>query len=339
LGIRSFLVNEEYQDPLVLIQFDGYRDSVLFDLGYMFPLKLRDIQRIDSIFVSHTHFDHFMGFDHFLRLSMEQDRTIELYGPANFIAQVVSKLGGYTWNLCESIDLNFHVYETGRETIRDAVLRGRDAYALRDIRERERGNVIVETELYVVKAAILNHKIPVMAYSVEERDALKVRKEELDKMGLKPGPWLRDLKERFPTPADNMEEVLIEGNNYRRAILESQLLELRKGKKISYIVDTIFNEETHRDAVQLVMGSDELYCEMAYLSSDESKAQENYHLTATQAAVIARDASVERLLPLHFSKRYEKRYQELVVEARNIFPNVEKAIKYHDREIYTNQHN
>jgi len=318
---------------MVLIQFDGYRDSVLFDLGYMFPLKLRDIQRIDSIFVSHTHFDHFMGFDHFLRLSMEQDRVIGLYGPKNFIAQVVSKLGGYTWNLCESIDLDFHIHEIARETVRDAVLRGRDAYALREIHERDREDVIAETELYIVKTAILNHKIPVMAYSVEERDTLKVRKDDLDKMGLKPGPWLRDLKDRFPTPADNMEEVNIEGNNYRRAVLESQLLELRKGRKISYIVDTIFCEETYRDAVDLVTGSDELYCEMAYLSPDQSKAQENYHLTAAQAAVIARDASVKRLLPIHFSKRYEKRYHELIAEARSIFPNVEKAVKYHDREV------
>jgi len=333
LGIRSYLVNEEYQDPLVLLQFDGYRDSILFDLGYMFPLKLRDIQRIDSIFVSHTHFDHFMGFDHFLRLSMEQDRTVELYGPSDFIAQVASKLGGYTWNLCESIKLDFHVFEVGKETIKDAVLMGREAYALRNIRERERSDVIAETDLYVVKTAILNHRIPVLAYSVEERNALKVRKEELDKMGLKPGPWLRDLKEQFPTPVENVEEIFIDGKSYRRAILESQLLELRKGKKISYIVDTIFCEETSRDAVQLVNGSDELYCEMAYLSLDESKALENYHLTASQAAMIARDASVKKLMPLHFSKRYEKRYQELIIEARKVFPHVEKAFRYYDREI------
>jgi len=316
----------------VLIQFDGYRESILFDMGYMFPLKLRDIQRIDSIFVSHTHFDHFMGFDHFLRLSMEQDRTVSLYGPVNFIAQVASKLGGYTWNLCSSITFDFHVYETGESTVKDTVLRGRDAYALRDIRERERTGIVAETDLCVVRTAVLNHKIPVMAYSVEERDSLKVRKDELDRAGLRPGPWLRELKERFPTPSGSSEELCIEGRIYSRVALETALLELKKGRKISYIVDTVFNEETHRNAVQLVTGSDELYCEMAYLSEDESKAAENCHLTAAQAAVIAKDASVKKLLPLHFSKRYEKRYQELVVEARKIFPCVERAVRYHDRE-------
>jgi len=67
---------------------------------------------------------------------------------------------------------------------------------------------------------------------------------------------------------------------------------------------------------------------MAYLSSENDKALANYHLTASQAALLAKEGSVKKLHPLHFSKRYDKRYYELAEEGRAIFPGVEKAPRY-----------
>jgi len=87
--MHSRLVNELYQDPLLYTWFDDISDRLLFDCGYMFGLAARDIQKISSIYVSHTHFDHFMGFDHLLRMCIEQDREIEIHGPADFINQVM----------------------------------------------------------------------------------------------------------------------------------------------------------------------------------------------------------------------------------------------------------
>jgi ribonuclease Z len=329
LSIRSSLVNEEYQDPVVFVGFDGQRDALLLDCGYIFPLKLRDIQRLTSIFVSHTHFDHFMGFDQFLRVSMEQSRQVEIYGPAGFIAQVAHKLGGYSWNLCENIELDFAAREIVEGSMKEAILTGRQAYELGEIRELPISEgIIKDHELYQVKVAILDHRIPSLAYSVQEKDMVRVRKEELKKLGVEPGPWIRDLKEGAPTPSGSDLELEVEGKTFKRAFLETHLLEEKKGRKISYIVDTIFNKKTAKAALGLIKGSDELYCEMAYLSGEKDKALQNYHLTARQAATLARDGGVKKLFPVHFSKRYDKRYQELIEEAREIFPAVERAPRY-----------
>ncbi len=167
LGIQYFQVNEDYQDPVVFLYFDGIKDAILFDCGYLFPLRLRDLQRISSIYVSHTHFDHFMGFDQFLRVNMEQDRQVRMFGPCHFIEQVYHKLKGYTWNLCESIKLDFLVRELEGDRYREALLVGKEAYELRHIEEKPlSSDCITENDIYRVRFAILDHRIPTLAFSL-----------------------------------------------------------------------------------------------------------------------------------------------------------------------------
>lgn len=329
MGIRSSAVNEEYQDPVVFIQFDGYRDAILFDCGYIFSLRLRDIQRVCSIFVSHTHFDHFMGFDQFLRMNLEQDRTVELYGPAHFIRQVACKLGGYTWNLCEGIKLDFLVRELTEDTIKESLLKGKEAYELKgETAYPLAGGCIKDEPLYTVSAAVLDHRTPSLAFSIEEKNVMRVRKEELERFGLEPGPWLKELKEKSPSAAECRDEVVVGNKRFRRIDLEKMLLEEKRGKKISFVVDTIFNKVTAKKIKALIRESDEFYCEMSYLTSEKEKAMQNFHLTAKQAAILAHEAGVKKLIPIHFSKRYDKRYDELIEEARAVFPHVERSVRY-----------
>lgn len=315
-----------------MMQFDGYRDTILFDCGYFFSLRLRDLQRINMIFVSHTHFDHFMGFDHFLRVNMEQDKTVELFGPASFIDQVACKLGGYTWNLCENLKLDFKVNEISEKMQTSTTLIGKEAYKLKDRQISESGEFIKNDEKFTVRSSILDHKTPTLAFSIEEKNTLSVKKEEIDRMGLSPGPWIKDLKNTAIREAEEGkladEEIIINDKTYNRKYLQDILLEVRKGKKISYVVDTIFNKITAKKIISLVRGSDEFYCEMSYLSSEKDKARENYHLTAKQAAILAKEAEVKKLIPIHFSKRYDKRYDELIKEAEKEFPFIDRGVRY-----------
>src|SRR6266508_6545482 len=62
------LVNGRYGDPTVYVETLFKTHSVLFDLGEIASLSPRKIRRVDHIFVSHAHIDHFVGFDHLLRL-------------------------------------------------------------------------------------------------------------------------------------------------------------------------------------------------------------------------------------------------------------------------------
>jgi ribonuclease BN (tRNA processing enzyme) len=73
------LVNGRYGDPTVYVETLFKTHSVLFDLGEIASLSPRKIRRVDQIFVSHAHIDHFIGFDHLLRLLVGFEKTVHLY--------------------------------------------------------------------------------------------------------------------------------------------------------------------------------------------------------------------------------------------------------------------
>ena len=84
-------------------------DALLFDIGDISRLPTRKLLRISDVFVSHTHMDHFAGFDHLLRVCLGRDTGVRMYGPPDFIEQVGHKLHAYTWNLVENYAADFTV--------------------------------------------------------------------------------------------------------------------------------------------------------------------------------------------------------------------------------------
>jgi len=96
---QAELVNRAFGDPGVYLDLKFERRALLFDLGDISALPTRKLLRISDVFVSHTHMDHFSGFDHLLRVCVGRDSGVNLYGPARFIAQLEHKLAAYTWNL------------------------------------------------------------------------------------------------------------------------------------------------------------------------------------------------------------------------------------------------
>ena len=93
--LHPALVNGRTGDPALYIETLFERRALQFDLGDIAALSPRKVQRLDHIFVSHTHIDHFIGFDRLLRLLVGREKTVSLYGPDGFIDQVAHKLAGY----------------------------------------------------------------------------------------------------------------------------------------------------------------------------------------------------------------------------------------------------
>ena len=111
--LHASLINGRSGDPVLWIETLFERRAILFDLGDIAALPPRKIHRLEHVFVSHTHIDHFIGFDQMLRVLVGRDKTINLYGPAGIVTQVERKLTAYCWNLVGSYacDLVFRVSE------------------------------------------------------------------------------------------------------------------------------------------------------------------------------------------------------------------------------------
>src|ERR1700758_1333638 len=107
------LVNGRYGDPTGYVETLFVKRSLLFDIGAIYSLSPREIRRIDTVFVSHEHVDHFVGFDHLLRLLVGHEKSVQLFGPPGFTERVFHKLQAYRWNLVETYpsDLVFAVSE------------------------------------------------------------------------------------------------------------------------------------------------------------------------------------------------------------------------------------
>ena len=77
----------------------------------------------------------------------------------------------------------------------------------------------------------------------------------------------------------------------------------------------------NNNAIKLAKNSDILICESTYASDKEELAKERKHLTAKQAATIAKKAKVKKLILIHMSQRYEKSIKPIIQEAKKVFKN------------------
>src|SRR6185295_9382249 len=196
--VHPRLVNDPFGDPGLYVDFLFERRALLFDLGDLSPLPARQILKVTHAFVSHTHMDHFAGFDTLLRLFLGRDRLLHLFGPPGFLDRVEHKLAGYTWNLVANYDNDFVVRATevspdgGAES---AELRSRTGFR-REIVEPPSlpPGVILDEEAFQVRVAFLDHQILCLAFALEEKFHVNVWKVGLEELGLPTGPWLRDLK-------------------------------------------------------------------------------------------------------------------------------------------------
>ena len=95
---------------------------------------------------------------------------------------------------------------------------------------------------------------------------------------------------------------------------------VRKGDSVAIVIDTRFCQQ----AIDIARDARLLLCESTYLESERDLAWAHYHLTAKQAATIAKEANVQQLVLTHYSARYPFA-QDFEREAREVFPNSSAA--------------
>ncbi len=176
------------------------------------------------------------------------------------------------------------------------------------VHELESGTLL-ETKDFKLSCLPMSHGIPSLAYSFEIKDKRRLNKSKLRKLKLPNSPLLKKLAEG--------KDIII--NN--KKIKASQVSYLEKGRKITIILDTKYNENT----IKLAKNSDILISEASFSKDEEKTASEYLHLTASQAAVIAKKARCTHLILTHISQRYEHNPNKLLKEAKAIFKNTTLA--------------
>ncbi|WP_406307872.1 ribonuclease Z [Streptomyces griseoaurantiacus] len=143
--------------------------------------------------------------------------------------------------------------------------------------------VLARTPAYTLEAHRLDHPVESYGYRLVEPDGRRMLPERLASHGIA-GPDIGRIQREGSLGGVPLEAVSEE----------------RRGQRFAFVMDTRLCEGVH----VLAEGCDLLVIESTFLDEDEHLATEHGHLTAGQAARVARDAGVRHLVLTHFSQRY-----------------------------------
>ncbi|MBX3160464.1 MAG: ribonuclease Z [Deltaproteobacteria bacterium] len=163
---------------------------------------------------------------------------------------------------------------------------------------------VERTPAWTLRAVALDHEgVDCYGYRLEEAPQRQMLPDKLAELGIK-GPAVGRLA------ATGSIEV---GG---RTVTVDEVSRVRPGQVVAFVMDTRVCD----GALELARGADMLVCESTYLTADADKARDHGHMTASDAATIARDAGAGLLVLTHFSQRYQET-EPFVAEAAAIFPN------------------
>lgn len=166
----------------------------------------------------------------------------------------------------------------------------------------DKPGVIDEDDVFRIEAYALDHGVENFAYRIIEKDVRRFEKEKLQKAGVV-GPLVRKLQ------ADGF--VVVGG----KKVLIDDVSYFQKGDVFAIVIDTI----PCPGALQAAQGATIFLCESTYLKEHAHLAKEYLHMTAEEAANIAKKAGVRLLVLTHFSARYQD-LDGFQKESCSIFP-------------------
>jgi ribonuclease Z len=324
------LVNAPLEDPALFIPFFFEKRALLFDMGDLHRLPAKDILKLTHAFVTHTHMDHFAGFDILLRSFLGRQKAFHVFGPPNFLQNIEGKLASYTWNLVENYSYGFslkatEVYPT--HTVSRVYDCKTGFGSAKGPLEAPFDGTLLTEPAFSVYAIHLDHKIPCLGLNLEERFHINIRKESLKRLGVPIGPWLGRFKKALyeeRDPEEDHEVIWKEaGQEHKRMFrlgdLASQIASISPGQKITYIVDVVCSHENAEKIIDFARNADHLFIEAAFLDAERDIARRKYHLTAKQAGTLAGKAGAKQFTVFHFSPRYAHAGHLLQEEADRAF--------------------
>jgi len=246
------------------------------------------IHKIDHIFISHLHGDHYLGLMGLLFSMHLQRRTndLHLYSQKGLDEIILLQLKYSKSSL--NFTIIFHTF---------------DASLIQ---------VLYEDEALTIDTIPLIHKLECAGFLFRE----KPKPRKINKEKLKEGMLLQHIA-LLKTGADVHDEkgnLLYLNSDYT--------LPAQTSLSYAFCSDTAWNEKM----IEQIRGINLLYHEATFMEEEKDKAQETRHSTAAEAAEMALRSRVQKLLIGHFSARYRE-LEPLLLEAREVFANTELAIE------------
>jgi len=259
----------------------------LIDCGEGTQLQLRkyqlSFQRINHIFISHLHGDHYFGLIGLISSMHLLGRNKELHIYAFKELEEIIKLQLEA----SKTELNFPLF----------------FHALPE----DSDNIIFEDDIIRVSNLTLNHSIKCSGFLFEEKKRLR--------------KIIKSKVEQYNVPYDKMNSLQDGADwiNSKGDIIPNNILTIKNTlpHKYAFCSDTRYYEPL----INSIKNVDVLYHETTFMKDLEERANETGHSTTWQAATIAKKAKVRRLLIGHYSQRY-KNLEDLLDETKKLFPNV-----------------
>ena len=244
--------------------------------------------RIDHIFISHLHGDHYLGLVGLLS-------SLHLNGRKKALKIVCPP------QLKEIVDLQLRVSETTLHYPIEYVFTS-----------DEKGTVILDNQDITVETIPLDHRIPTTGFLFKQKKRLrKLIKEKLEELDI-PVQYYTALKKGRDYEAPD-------GTIYKN---DSLTLDSDEPKSYAYCSDTLYTGKYFNQIDSATL----LYHEATFLNDMLDRANQTHHTTALQAGEVAVQTHAQKLIIGHFSARY-KTLDELLEEARSVFPNTELALE------------
>jgi ribonuclease BN (tRNA processing enzyme) len=319
------LVNGIFGDPLLHLRLRHDKRSLLFDLGESARLPARIAHQISDVFVSHAHFDHIGGFLWLLRSRIGVSGVCRLYGPPGLTRHIMGLISGIRWDRIGARGPRFEITELHADhLVRHRLQTGQATAHFVEQRQAPEG-ILLQDNGFRVQAVTLDHGIPVLAFAFETTQTLNVRKERLAARGWQPGAWLGNLKRAVHEQRPDAVIQLPDGSTSRAGELVLELLRITPGQKLVYATDLADTSANRKRLIAFARGADTFLCEAAFLSDDLQQSLRTGHLTARACGEIASAAQVKRLVPFHFSRRYQDDPLQVYAEvqgacARTVMP-------------------
>lgn len=304
-AFRATLLNGVFGDPVLHVRLPHRRRSLLIDIGQGGRLPGRLAHQVGDLCISHAHIDHIGGFLSFLRTRIGEFPPCRVFGPPGISDNVAALVAGVHWDRAGSRAPRFEVTELHDGELRYFRVRAGRRDPVPAGRNESPDGVVLDDDPMKIRAVTLDHLTPVLAFALEPRMTINVRKERLSEAGLAPGPWLTELKNRIAAGDRGHEIDVPDGSRATVAALAERFVKIGPGEKLVYATDLADTSNNRRRLIGLAAGAHTLFCEATFREADADKALRTGHLTTRACAEIAAAAGVVNLVPFHFSRRYE----------------------------------